>query len=114
MASVEKYIQIRESGQDRIFLFCVYFFLSSILILVLYPIIYILSSSFSSAAAVQDGKVWLWPVNPTLDGYMASSRRGMDWIFKFHHLYGRWNRSKRSLTIMMAYPLSRKEMVGRM
>ncbi|WP_274652878.1 carbohydrate ABC transporter permease [Paenibacillus humicola] len=106
---------IRESGQDRIFLLCVYIFLSIILVLVFYPLLYILSSSLSSAAAVQGGKVWLWPVDPTLDGYIG--------VFKYNEVWTGFLNSfiytvsgtvlSVSLTIMMAYPLSRKEMFGR-
>lgn len=106
---------IRESGQDRIFLCCVYIFLSVILLLIFYPLLYIVSSSFSSAAAVQSGKVWLWPIDPTLDGYVG--------VFKYNAVWTGFLNSivytvcgtalSVSLTVMMAYPLSRKEMFGR-
>jgi ABC-type glycerol-3-phosphate transport system permease component len=38
---------------------------------VLYPMLYIISSSFSSPAAVAAGKVVLWPVDPGIEGYKA-------------------------------------------
>jgi putative aldouronate transport system permease protein len=62
---------MRESPGDRIFLIGVYVFLGLILVAIAYPLIYIVSSSFSSYAAVQGNKVWLWPVQPTLLGYKA-------------------------------------------
>lgn len=40
-------------------------------LLVLYPVIFVISSSFSSAMAVSLGRVVLWPVDFTLDGYKA-------------------------------------------
>jgi putative aldouronate transport system permease protein len=107
--------KIRESGADRIFLFFVYTGLTVVLLLVLYPLLFIVSSSFSSGAAVQSGKVWLWPVDPTLDGYIGVFKYSAVWIgFANSLLYtiGGTLLSV-SLTIMMAYPLSRKEMVGR-
>jgi putative aldouronate transport system permease protein len=106
---------IRESGQDRIFLFCIYTGLSLILIMVLYPLIYIVSSSFSSATAVQSGEVWLWPVKPTLDGYIGVFKYNAVWTGFFNSVLYTVGGTVLSvaLTIMMAYPLSRKEMVGR-
>ncbi|WP_141503141.1 carbohydrate ABC transporter permease [Paenibacillus luteus] len=106
---------IRESGADRIFLFFVYTGLTVVLLFVLYPLLFIVSSSFSSGAAVQSGKVWLWPVDPTLDGYIGVFKYSAVWTgFANSFLYtvGGTLLSV-SLTIMMAYPLSRKEMVGR-
>lgn len=38
---------------------------------ILYPIVYIISASISDPQAVADGRVWLWPVNFSLDGYRA-------------------------------------------
>ncbi|MCM3626729.1 carbohydrate ABC transporter permease [Paenibacillus glycanilyticus] len=106
---------IRESKQDRIFLFCVYAGLSLVLVMVLYPLIYIVSSSFSSAAAVQSGKVWLWPVDPTLDGYIGVFKYNAVWTGFANSIFYTVGGTVLSvaLTIMMAYPLSRKEMAGR-
>ena len=39
------------------------------LIIVLYPLTYVLSSSFSSGTAVTTGRVLLWPVDFSLEGY---------------------------------------------
>jgi ABC-type glycerol-3-phosphate transport system permease component len=93
----------------------VYIFLSIILVLVLYPLIYILSSSLSSAAAVQGGKVWLWPVDLTLDGYIGVFRYNAVWTGFYNSIIYTVGGTllSVSLTIMMAFPLSRKEMCGR-
>lgn len=40
-------------------------------VIVAYPLIYVLSSSFSSPSAVMSGKVWLLPVDFSLEGYEA-------------------------------------------
>ena len=65
---------IRESRNDKIL-----YTISGILLLlftltILYPLIFIVSCSFSSAVAVSTGKVLLWPVSPSLDGYLAIFR----------------------------------------
>ena len=48
-----------------------YTILTVILLIVAYPLIYIVSASFSSTAAVMANRVWLWPVEPSLKGYEA-------------------------------------------
>ncbi|MBB6669341.1 carbohydrate ABC transporter permease [Cohnella nanjingensis] len=108
-------IRIRESWGDRLLLTFVYAALGFITIAVAYPIIYIISSSFSSSAAVMGGKVWFLPVDPTLYGYAA--------VFKYHQIWtgylnsiiytGAGSTLSVALTIMMAYPISRKTFAGR-
>ncbi|MCG7381744.1 carbohydrate ABC transporter permease [Paenibacillus sp. ACRRY] len=106
---------IRETFGDRIFLTVTYIVLTVVLIAVLYPLIYILSSSLSSPAAVSSGKVWLWPVDFTLDGYKAVL--GNDQVISgyanslFYTVCG--TLISVTLTIMIAYPLSKKTFIGR-
>ena len=108
-------IAIRESPGDRRFLIGVYIFLSLILVAVAYPLIFIVSSSFSSYQAVRAGQVWLWPVDPSFLGYQA--------VFENSQvLTGYLNSAIYTvfgtllsvvLTVMMAYPLSVKDFWGR-
>jgi multiple sugar transport system permease protein/putative aldouronate transport system permease protein len=110
-----QYTQVKETTGDRIFSIVNYFVLSLVLIIVLYPLVYILSASFSDARAVTSGRVWLWPVNPTLAGYEA--------IFKNKLLLSGFGNSlfytvfgtiiNVVLTILAAYPLSRPDLPGR-
>src|SRR5579885_2739335 len=106
---------IRETGRDRVFLVGVYAILTLILIAVLFPLLYIVSSSFSSAADAQAGRVWLWPVHPTLLGYQAVFQNDLvvTSFFNsvFYTLVG--GLVSTAITIMMAYPLSRKYFIGR-
>ena len=50
----------------------VYVFLFVVLLVVLYPLVYVVSSSFSSPLAVSSGRVWLWPVDFSLRGYQVT------------------------------------------
>jgi multiple sugar transport system permease protein/putative aldouronate transport system permease protein len=107
--------RIKESLGDQIFSVINYAALTALLIVVLYPLVYILSASFSNAAAVTSGRVWLWPVEPTLAGYEA--------IFKNRLLLSGFANSlfyttagtaiNVVLTILAAYPLSRPNLPGR-
>ncbi len=106
---------IRESKADRVFLYVLYAVLCIILLLIVYPVVYIVSSSFSSSSAVMDGKVWLWPVHPTLFGYEAAFAYSTIWTGYLNSVIYAAGGSALSvvLTIMLAYPLSRPEFYGR-
>lgn len=70
---------IKESVGDRIFLICVYIFVTLALIVTLYPLIYILSASMSDPAAVRTGRMVLWPVDVTLQGYRVILQNASLW-----------------------------------
>lgn len=57
------------SLSDKVFYIVVVLFLTLFFICVLYPCIFVISASFSSGSAVQSGKVILWPVDFSLEGY---------------------------------------------
>lgn len=85
------------------------------MLIVLYPLIYILSASFSNSNAVMAGRVWLFPVEPTLAGYGAVfknpkiPRSFLNTIYLT--VFG--TMINIALTVMLAYPLSRKTLFGR-
>ncbi|MEK4515973.1 carbohydrate ABC transporter permease [Paenibacillus sp. FSL H8-0122] len=56
---------------DKVYYIISGFILTFILIAVSYPLIYVLSASFSSGNAVSSGRVLLWPVDFSLEGYEA-------------------------------------------
>ena len=105
---------IKDTGADRTFTLINYALLAIFLIIVLYPLIYIVAASFSSGRAVTTGQVWLWPVDFTLDGYKA--------IFKHKLLVRSFNNSlfytgagttvNIIFTILAAYPLARRNLFG--
>jgi len=103
------------SREDRIFTVANYTFLSFILFIVLYPLIYILSSSFSSTRAVISGRVWLLPVEPSLAGYQAVFKNSQIWTgYTNSAIYTVLGTAINLLmTVMAAYPLSRKDFYGR-
>ena len=54
---------------DSLFNILLLIIISIFLVLVLYPLIYVVSSSFSAGKAVTEGRVLLWPVDFSLKGY---------------------------------------------
>lgn len=106
---------IQESRGDRLFNAANYAILSCVTLSVLYPLVYVVSASFSSPYAVMSGQVWLWPVDLSLAGYEAVFNNGRVWSgfanSLFYTVAGTFINVV--LTIMAAYPLSRKDLVGR-
>lgn len=100
---------------DKIFIILVYAFLSVIMVVVLYPLIYIVSASFSDPQAVVTGKVVLWPVDVTLRGYQAVFKNPKiitGFLNSFIYM-GVGTVVNLIMTILCAYPLSRKEFTAR-
>ncbi len=81
----------------------------------IYPMIYIVSSSFSSAHAVLSGNILLWPIDFTLDGYKGMLNYGpVVPAFFYSILYTAGGTLLTIfLTVAMAYPLSRRDFYGR-
>jgi putative aldouronate transport system permease protein len=106
---------IKDTRGDRMFSAFNYIVLGAYLLIVLYPLIYILSASFSNAAAVTAGRVRLWPVDPTLIAYEtifkdpAIVRGFLNSIF--YAVAG--TAVNVVLTLLAAYPLSRGDLRGR-
>lgn len=61
--------RIKESKGDKAFALINLFFITLLMLIVLYPLIYILSCSISDPNLVGAGKVWLLPKGLTLEGY---------------------------------------------
>ena len=100
--------------QDKVVYFINYVLLALLLVIVLYPIIYIISCSFSSGSALMAGRVRLLPIEFTFDSYKA--------VFKYQSI---WSGYKNSViytivgmlisivfTLFAAYPLSRDDFRG--
>ncbi len=107
--------KMKEPLGDRIFLLGVYAVLLLITVSVLYPLLYIVSSSFSSPRAVVSGQVWLLPIEFNLKAYKS--------IFQSSQLMsGYYNTIVYTVfgtlinllfTVLLAYPLSVKSFYGR-
>ena len=112
MAGITK---IRDPLSDRMLLLFIYVVLIFILLIILYPLLHIVSASISDSDAVIAGQVTIYPIDPTLIAYRT--------IFEspqiltgyanstFYTFFG--TLAQVTMTVMMAYPLSRKSLYGR-
>jgi len=102
---------VRESRQDKVFDVINNMIMAIVLIVMLYPIIIVISSSFSSPYALMAGKVWLFPVDFTLEGYRAIFSQEQVWNgmlnSTFYTIAG--TSINMILSVLAAYPLSRKD-----
>lgn len=107
--------RIKEPVVDWWFMAGVYILLTTFLLVVLLPLIYILASSFSDPLAVSSGQVTFWPINFTLEGYQrALSDSSILTGFGnslFYTIVG--TAISLVLTVAIAYPLSRQDFWGR-
>lgn len=106
---------IEETTTDRIFLIGVKIMLWIALLVVTIPLIYIVANSFSSASAVSGGRVLLWPIEPSLKAYKVAfgdPQIMQGYLNSFIYAIGGTLISV-TLTIAIAYPLSRRTFFGR-
>ena len=103
------------SINDKIFYIITGFLLTALFIIVLYPCIYVVSASFSSGSAVEAGRVILWPVDFSLEGYKAVFHTPSVWIgFRnslFYTIAG--TLINILVTMIAAYSLARPDLPGR-
>lgn len=107
--------KMKTTGADRAFTILNSAVALFFLLVTLYPIIYVISASFSSGLALTQGRVWLFPVDLTLDGYEAifsipAIIRGFGNAVVYTTVGTTINVV---FTILAAYPLSRRELCGR-
>lgn len=107
--------KVKVCKEDRVYYAISGIILTLILLAVLYPLIYIVSGSFSSGNAVTTGKVFLWPVEFSLEGYRAVFAN-KDVITGYlntilYTVCGTFFNV--CMTLIAAYPLSRKDLPGR-
>lgn len=104
-----------KTSSDKIFDITLYILLGIITLLVLYPLVFVVSASFSDPMRVISGEIWLWPKDFTLAAYEKVFSNDVI-------IQGFINTVKYTvigtainvfMTILAAYPLSRKDFVGR-
>ncbi|MDR2094586.1 MAG: carbohydrate ABC transporter permease [Treponema sp.] len=100
---------------DRIFLTLVTTFLIFFTILILYPLFFILSASFSDPQAVLRGRMWLWPVGWNLNAYrrvFSNAEIGRSFFNSvFYTVTGTF--FSLALTTLAAFCLSRRDLPGK-
>ena len=97
---------------DRMYMAVTLTILTVMLMVVAFPLIYVISSSFSSPEAVGNGRVVLLPVDPGIEGYRAVFTTPIIWRGYrnsiFYTFFG--TLINLAMTMLAAYPLSRRDL----
>lgn len=105
----------RKTREDKIFDILNLLLLTIVTIVVLYPLYFVVIASISNPDRIFNGDVWLLPKDITFEGYKRIFQDQRIWIgYKNTVVYtvvGTFVNV--ALTLMAAYALSRKDLVGR-
>jgi putative aldouronate transport system permease protein len=90
-------------------------FFVCVLLIVLYPLYFIIIASFSDPVGITNGKVWFWPKGFNVDGYKAIFTHQEIWRGYRNSLFytGLGTVINVVLTITAGYGMSRRDMIGR-
>ena len=102
------------SRNDKVMDFFVWLLLGVFTVITLYPLIYVVSLAFSSTNAIVAGRVWLFPVEPTLNHFnLILHHELLPRSFlnsAFYTVTG--TAYSLFLTVIGAYVLSKRDLVG--
>ncbi|MCC3377539.1 carbohydrate ABC transporter permease [Cohnella sp. REN36] len=106
---------VKESQSDRLFLFLNYLFVTVALIVVAYPVLYIISASISDPVEVSSGRMWLYPRGLTFDGFSLVFENPKIWRGYGNTILYTFVGTLLNLfvTLPAAYALSRRDLAGR-
>ena len=105
----------RRQGRDVVFDAILYCICAVLLLIILYPLWFIVIASFSDPSAVAGGHVWVWPVGFTLDGYDELLKQPKVWLGYRNTIAYTVVGTLIGLAVNIpaAYALSRKDLWGR-
>lgn len=112
---VKKKSRVKRPAKDIIFDVAVYTILIVLFLGILYPLVYVVSASVTSASDVLTGKMWLYPTSFTLSAYRKIFAYSDIWIGFANSVFYVVVGTAVSLffTFTAAYPLSRKDFMLR-
>lgn len=108
-------VRYRRSALERVAEFAIIVVLAAAAMVTIFPLIYVFNNSISGSAEILGGTVWLWPRNVTWNGYLTVVQSTEVWRSYYNTLWytGVGTALNVSITLMVAYPLSRRAFNGR-
>ncbi|MCR2805174.1 carbohydrate ABC transporter permease [Paenibacillus soyae] len=106
---------LKSKSDERVFDAIVYAIAAVIMIIVLYPLVYVVSASFSDPSKVLSGDVWLLPKGISLDAYTSIMDNDKIWRGYLNSIIYTVVGTVINIlmTLLAAYPLSRPDLPGR-
>lgn len=108
-------VSVKGPSDERLFDVIVYLIAAVIILIVLYPLLFVVSASFSDPAKVLGGEVWLLPKGLTLEAYTNILHNAKIWTgYRNSIVYAVVGTLINIImTLLAAYPLSRPDLPGR-
>ena len=115
MIKAEKNTSISICKSDKIFYAVVDVIMVLILLIVMVPMLNVIASSFSSGKAVASGRVGIWPVDFSIEGYQEVFKNNKILLGYGNTIFYTFFGTLVSvvMTVLCAYPLSRSDLPGR-
>ena len=112
---MRKSSKVKIISGDRVFDLVVYTLAFFMVLLIAYPLWFVILASFSSASDISRGEVWIWPKEWLLDGYRELINQKDVWTGYrntiFYTITG--TLFSTSVNVSAGFALSRKELLGR-
>ncbi|MDD3335829.1 MAG: carbohydrate ABC transporter permease [Eubacteriales bacterium] len=114
-ASTRHATHIREGAGRRFFLVINTVMLILLCVVMLYPVLYVITCSFSSEVAILRGQVSLWPIEPHLQAYLKVFKYPQLWISYRNTLFYTFAGTiiNLVLTLCGAWALCQRKLPGR-
>lgn len=108
-------VRYRRSALERLAELVIIVVLAAAALVTIFPLVYVFNNSISGSAEILGGTVWLWPRNVTWSGYLTVVQSTEVWRSYYNTLWytGVGTALNVSITLMVAYPLSRRAFNGR-
>ena len=103
------------SLQEKIFDVLIYGMAILLILLIIYPLWFVIIASFSNPQDVATGAVWFWPKSWSLEGYKTLFAQPLIWRSYFNTIFYTVAGTAFGLlvNIPVGYALSRKDLLGR-
>ncbi|MCM3783816.1 carbohydrate ABC transporter permease [Neobacillus mesonae] len=112
---MSKQAAMKRVPEERLFNAMVYVLTAVIIVIVLYPLLFVVSASVSDPARILNGEMWLLPKGLTFDAYANILHDERIWTgYRNTIVYAAVGTAINIvMTVLAAYPLSRHDLPGR-
>lgn len=107
-------VKKQKKTSERVFDFFVYAFAIGLMLLIVYPLWFVIIASFSDPSDVANGNVWFWPKVWKLDGYEKLFEQRLIWRSYLNTIFYTFAGTLFALIVNIpaGFVLTRKEMLG--
>ncbi|MGO4928508.1 carbohydrate ABC transporter permease [Fundicoccus sp. Sow4_D5] len=104
----------KKTLSEKVFTFFIYTFAIALMLVIVYPLWFVIIASFSNPADVANGNVWFWPKEWRLDGYLKLFEQRLIWRSYFNTIFYTVAGTLFALFVNVpaGFVLTRKDMVG--